>query len=227
MKSVQPDQRVVGRAEQIRPDSKSLSDQAVPFEPGASEKDGSQGQRDEPPNPERKKLSAFKSALGKVNRQAAGQQTDGGEDGQFEHLSRRRPGEALPQIEKIGDYKDGEDSPLRHDQADHSDPSSRRKRPWCFHHRQGNGRCAQGQSSFVFPIRPHSYFQSGSSGCLMSHSGRRLCTTGRIGEVVNRRRRGGRPLQRPGVPRIVPGRPCLGNSDQIKLQTKNRSTRPG
>ena len=36
---------------------------------------------------------------------------------------------------------------------------------------------------------PHSYFQSGSSGCLRSHSGRRLFTTGIVAKLYDRRRR--------------------------------------
>ena len=49
----------------------------------------------------------------------------------------------------------------------------------------------------------YSYFQSGSSGCFKSHSGRRLRTTGMRRKVVIRRRRSGGPLQRPGIPWII------------------------
>src|SRR5271155_5295588 len=32
---------------------------------------------------------------------------------------------------------------------------------------------------------PHSYFQSGSSGCFMSHSGRRLVATGSVAKLYD------------------------------------------
>ena len=59
----------------------------------------------------------------------------------------------------------------------------------------------------------HSYCQSGSSGCFRSHSGRRLVHHRQRLEVVRRRRRRRRPLERPGVPRIVAGRLALPQRD--------------
>src|SRR5262245_20914825 len=74
-----------------------------------------------------------------------------------------------------------------------------------------------GCSSF----RPHSYFQSGSSGCLMSHRGRGLLTSGSAAKLY---KGGGEATLHSSVhashgslPAVFPRK-----YDQIKLKTKHK-----
>ena len=74
------------------------------------------------------------------------------------------PKRAAADVINVRDHEDGEDGRLADDERQHADAAARWQAP-VFVREDGN--------------RAHrSYFQSGSLGCLMSQSGRRLRTTG-------------------------------------------------
>src|SRR5260370_37903981 len=82
-----------------------------------------------------------------------------------------RTREALAHVKQVGDHEDGEDCRLGSNQAVHSESPTRGGSPLDFGFEHRNWRCTHLNCLY-------SYFQSGSSGCLRSQSGRRLLTVG-------------------------------------------------
>jgi len=116
-------------------------------------------------------ISSPKCPNSDMNRQTARQQTDGVKDRNIENVLRRRPRQALADIEEIGHDKDREDCSLGSDQGEHPDASARGKIPLDFLLGYRYGRR-------FHRLFHYSYFQSGSAGCFRSHSGRRLLISG-------------------------------------------------
>src|SRR5260370_41148651 len=114
-----------------------------------------------------------------MNRQTARKQADRTRDRKFEHVVRHGAGRALADIKHVGDHENREDGSLSGNQGKHSHASARGKKPLRFNGR--SRKCCATQSSS--PV--YSYFQSGSSGCLMSQSGRRLLTTGIVAKLYS------------------------------------------
>src|SRR6266849_2935935 len=207
---VQADQRVVGGPEEVRPDGQALvDDQVPPFQPGAGQEHRSERDSREPPAREGTDLSAPERRHRPMDRPAAREQADGEEDGRVQHR-RSRPARALPHVEEVGDDEDDEDRRLRGDQREHADPSSRGKGPG----NRGAGVAGGGGA--------HSYFQSGSSGCLRSHKGRRLFTVGMVAKLYSG---GGEVVDHSSVHAshgsLPAGRPR--NAERIRLATKVRT----
>src|SRR5437879_3717339 len=100
-----------------------------------------------------------------MNGHTARQKANAVEDWCREHVLRRGTGEALADIEDVSYDKNGKDSGLNSDQNEHSDAPARGQFP--------RERLLQWDV-----CRVHSYFQSGSAGCLRSQSGRRLLMVG-------------------------------------------------
>src|SRR5207245_4333234 len=100
-----------------------------------------------------------------MNGHTARQKANAVEDWCREHVLRRGTGEALADIEDVSYDKNGKDSGLSSDQNEHSDAPARGQFP--------RERLLQWDV-----CRVHSYFQSGSAGCLRSESGRRLVRVG-------------------------------------------------
>ncbi len=143
----------------------------MPLAGCAAEEDRSECDREKPPQHEGAHSRAAQRGHRKVDGQTAGEQTDREEDRGVEHLLGQRARQALADVEEIGDDEDREDRRLGGDQAVHSDATPRREEP-----------IATSVSGMVIAAAlmiAYSYFQSGSSGCLRSHSGRRLRTRGR------------------------------------------------
>src|ERR1700757_3684979 len=67
-----------------------------------------------------------------MDRQAAGEQADGKQDGDVKHLLRHWPAEALAYIEEIGHNKDGEDRRFGGNETIHSHPPTRGGSPLEF-----------------------------------------------------------------------------------------------
>src|SRR6267143_5633597 len=163
VEGVQSDQGVVSRSEEIRADGQPfLADEVSPFEGRSAEEDGAEHDGGDPEPRERAHVAPAERGDGAMDRQAAREQADCQEYGSVQH-ARRRSADAFACIEQVRDDEDDEDRRLAREEREHSDPSTVRQDPIRI-----CARCA------------HSYFQSGSSGCLRSHSGRRLFTTGTV-----------------------------------------------
>ena len=80
------------------------------------------------------------------------------------------PRRALSEVEEVRDDEDREDRGLGDDEAGHPDLAAVRQ----IHRSGGAGKARR---------YAHSYFQSGSSGCFRSHSGRRLLTIGIVSKL--------------------------------------------
>src|SRR6266478_9190059 len=161
MERVQPDEGVVGRSEQVRTDRQPfVANQVSPFERRAAEEDRPEHDGGDPGSRERSDLAPAQPGDGAMDRPAAREKTDRQEHGKVQHAG-GRTADALAGVEEVRDDEDDEDRRLAREEREHSDPSTVRQDPIRI-----CARCA------------HSYFQSGSSGCLRSHSGRRLFTTG-------------------------------------------------
>ena len=110
-------------------------------------------------------VAAFERRDAAMDRQAARQECDRRGNRRVQHIVRARTAEALARVEQVGHDEDREDRGLGGDQARHAHLAAQ------FDHRSG----------FAYGFAhggAHSYFQSGSSGCFRSHSGRRLWTDG-------------------------------------------------
>src|ERR1700730_10249325 len=114
-----------------------------------------------------------------MNRQAARQQADGAKDRKIEHLLWRGARYTLAQVKDVGDHENSEDGRLSGDQTKHSHSAARGKNKFRVSRWPWDGYSAQASS----PV--YSYFQSGSSGCLISQSGRRLLTTGILAKLYS------------------------------------------
>src|SRR5262245_22219048 len=164
---VQADQRVVGSAEEVRADRQpNLVNQPVPLPGGPEEKRATESNRREPPPTETSNVRTPESLDGEVNGEAAREQADGEEDGNFKSLPGHGSGQALADVVNVGDDEDHEYRRLACNEGEHADVTSGRRLPLQFldGHRHWR-RTHDGRS--------YSYFQSGSSGCLRSQSGRR------------------------------------------------------
>src|ERR1700686_3170876 len=114
-----------------------------------------------------------------MNRQAAREQADRAKDRKFEHVLRRGPRHTFANVKNVGDDENRKDGGLSGNQGKHSDAPARGKYEVRFRRWPCDG-CAAQSSSPVY-----SYFQSGSSGCLISQSGRRLITTGILAKLYS------------------------------------------
>src|SRR5437016_7651200 len=100
-----------------------------------------------------------------MDRHTARQKANAEEDRCCQHILWRGACKTFAGIENVGYDKNGKDSGLGGDQNEHPDPPARGQFP--------RERLLQWDV-----CRVHSYFQSGSAGCLRSQSGRRLLMVG-------------------------------------------------
>src|ERR1700682_15487 len=114
-----------------------------------------------------------------MNCQTAREEADSIKDRKFEHVLRDWTRQTLADIKDVSDHENREDRSLSCNQGKHSHAPARRKNPLRFNRWSCNCRAAQSSS----PV--YSYFQSGSSGCLRSQSGRRLLTTGILAKLYS------------------------------------------
>src|SRR5438445_1217841 len=105
-----------------------------------------------------------------MNSHTARQKANAVEDRCCQHVLWRGACKTLADIEDVSYDKNGKDSGLSSDQNEHSDAPARGQFP--------RERLLQRDV-----CRVHSYFQSGSSGCLRSQSGRRLRTVGMVSKL--------------------------------------------
>src|SRR5262249_29444861 len=89
----------------------------------------------------------------------------------LEHVAGVRSGRARAQIKEVGDDEDGEQRAFGHDEAHHPDLPAVGQYPVA--------------ALAAVVRRRHSYFQSGSSGCFRSHSGRLLRTSGSVAKLYS------------------------------------------
>src|SRR6267143_1843583 len=157
MERVQPDEGVVSRSEQVRTDRKPfVANQVSPFERRAAEEDRPEDDGGDPESGERTDLAPSERGDGAMDRPTAREKADRQEHGKVQHAG-GRTADALAGVEEVRDDEDDEDRRLAREEREHSHSSAGRQDPI---------RISSGGA--------HSYFQSGSSGCLRSHSGRRL-----------------------------------------------------
>ena len=122
VKSVQADQRVIGRSKEVGGDGQpAFVDQPVPFLARAEKKDARPERMSETTSSGSPALAAFQELRREVDRDTARQQANGVEDRRFEHFARRRSGEALPHVEEIGHDENREDGRLGNDETGHGD----------------------------------------------------------------------------------------------------------
>ncbi len=178
---MQSHQRIEGGPEQAGADGQPLVvDQVVPLASGAQDEDRSQRDREQPPNPEQPALTARNGAFRHHDREAAGEQADRVEDRNVKYFAWRGAVQALSRVVQVGNHEDAEDRGLSRNQH---------HMPTCPRHSCASGISDCGIAIVVAakcksPFGPvYSYFQSGSSGCFKSHSGRRLCTTGILAKL--------------------------------------------
>src|SRR6266404_6181451 len=101
-----------------------------------------------------------------MNGHAARQKANTVEDRRCEDVFRRGTCQTLADIEDVSYDKNRKDSGFSSDQNEHSDPAAL-------------GKFRRDRLLLQRDVcRVHSYFQSGSAGCLRSQSGRRLLTVG-------------------------------------------------
>ena len=124
-------------------------------------------------------LPLRKGANRGVDRQATREKADAGKDRELKYILWQRTSQTFADVKKISDDKDCKDREFGCNQRKHSYASARRKYPGAVPWKSALKEwCSR---------RPphHSYFQSGSSGCLMSQSGRRLLTTGILAKLYS------------------------------------------
>jgi hypothetical protein len=92
----------------------------APLASSTRKKDCAKNGGQKPPCPERPHSSAAQTLHGQVNGQTAREQTDCEENGDTQDILRLRPGNALSDVEDVGNNKDGENRSLGGDQAVHS-----------------------------------------------------------------------------------------------------------
>src|SRR5437016_477434 len=106
-----------------------------------------------------------------MNGHTARQKANAVEDRCCQHVLWRGACKTLADIEDVSYDKNRKDSGLSGDQTEHSDASAR-------------GKLRRDRLQLQRHVsRVHSYFQSGSSGCLRSQSGRRLRTVGMVAKL--------------------------------------------
>src|SRR5262245_24566461 len=103
--------------------------EAVPFPPGAEQKEATENNRERPQSKECRAILAFKRSAGEVNRDTAGQQADREKDRSLQYFSRSRSRHAFSHVEEISDHKNREDGRLRNDETGHRDLTPVRKSP--------------------------------------------------------------------------------------------------
>src|SRR6266481_4772758 len=161
MEGVQPDEGVVSRSEQVGTDRQPfVANQVSPFERRAAEEDRPEHDGGDPGSRERTDLAPAQPGDCAMDRPAAREKADRQEHGKVQHAG-GRTADALARLEQVRDNEDDEDRRLAREEREHSHSTAGRQAPIRI--------CGGGA---------HSYFQSGSSGCLRSHSGRRLFTAG-------------------------------------------------
>ena len=132
---------------------------------------------------------------------------DRAEHRQLEHVAAGRAAEALADVEEVGDDEDREDRAPRRRSGTPCRPARGRAA-----RRLGARRRCVGRRSFVLPVRIVGMLQIPQRPAAAHHRQRR--------EVVGGRRRGRRPLERPGVPRIVARRLARGAASTTTFTTK-------
>jgi len=143
VKRMQTDQRVVGGTEQIGLEGQAfVVDQVPPLRRRAPEEDRAQDDCEKPPEAESALAPVSQPPDGKVNRQAARQQTNRIENGDVQNIFGLRAGDALPDVENVGDHEDREDRAFGRDQAIHSHGAAIGKTPPGLASVHGYGRCA-------------------------------------------------------------------------------------
>jgi len=127
---VQADERIVGGAEEIGADGEAVViDEALPFATSFEEEDSAEEEGDEPPETENVEICFADSSNGGVNGEAAGEQTNRGEDGEMEDFARRGAGKALADVKDVGNDEDSEDGGLCGDETSHADMALIGERP--------------------------------------------------------------------------------------------------
>src|SRR5262245_14885148 len=137
----------------------------MPLPRGGGEEEAAQEHSDEEPETRAPHLPAMEGLLAEGHGDAAGEEADGGEDGQVEHVLGVGAVQALAEVEEVGDYKQAEEEDLGGDETQDADAAA----PGMGH---GGGRDRDHGG------RVHSWGPSGSLGCFRSHRGRRLVVTG-------------------------------------------------
>ena len=108
---------------------KPCVDETVPFAGSLEEEDGAEQEGDGPPETERVEIRFADGSDGGMNSKAAGEQTNGGEDGEIEDFARRGAGKALANVKEVGDDEDGEDGGLCGDETSHANMTLVGERP--------------------------------------------------------------------------------------------------
>src|ERR1700730_11448735 len=168
MGCVESNQRIEGRPEQVGADGQPIPvDQPVPLPGGTHDEDHAQRDRGRQPCGECLDAVQSDGDYGQPYGEAAGKQTYSSGYGNLQHLPRRRPAQAFPDVENVSNDKYGEDRRLAGNERHHGNSSSGREIPFDVLWRQDR-----------WSDTHASYSQSGSSGGFRSHNGRRLWPTG-------------------------------------------------
>ena len=148
----------------------SCVDQPVPFHRGADQEFGAERDGQRPPEVEAARCCPARSArTARTIVMLLDSRQMVFRIGSVEDVARIRAGEALADVEEVGDDEDGEERGSRSGSGTAMPTRPRAER---------RDRRAAARATGVMLRCAHSYFQSGSSGCFRSHSGRRLRTTG-------------------------------------------------
>src|SRR5579863_2153035 len=103
MACMQADEGIERGAEEIGADSQAvLVNQLLPFEAGTNKKNRSQSHGERPPQTERSPGVPLQGTFRYPDRETAGKQANGIEDGKLQHLARIGPSEALADVIDIG-----------------------------------------------------------------------------------------------------------------------------
>src|SRR5882724_5436701 len=172
VESMQSDERIVSSPKEIRLNCETfVVNQVAPLERRSKKECSPKGDRQKPPPGKYAELSVLQGPHSQVNRCAARKEADREEDGDVENRL-CWAGETLAHIEEVGDDEDCKNCRLGRNQAVHPEPPTLGGGPPDFGFEHRNRCCTHQHIPF------YSYFQSRSSGCLRSHSGRRLLTDG-------------------------------------------------
>ena len=112
-------ERVERRPEEVRADGEALlDDEPAPLACRARQKDEAKRDGDEEPRSGTCDAAGGERSRRQGDGETARQQAHRADDRQIEHLFRRRTGEALADIEQVGDHEHGEERRLGHDKSD-------------------------------------------------------------------------------------------------------------
>src|SRR5437879_8626418 len=113
------DQRIVGRAEQVRAEGKTyVVDEVMPLTGRAAEEHRAECDREGPPEQEGPRSRVAQRGHRQVDREAARQETDREDDRGVKDLIRQRTRQALPDVEEGGDDEEREDRRLGGDRSE-------------------------------------------------------------------------------------------------------------